>query len=87
MGTLRNLKKASARKLLSPFSSLLDVKQTTAVCIMGSALNNHNETQTGSDLWYNINKRSKHTKINAGVKKALYNCVLHHAQVVKSKIY
>ena len=39
-----------------------------------------------SDLWYSIHTQREHTKINASVKKTLYNQVLNHPQVVQSPI-
>ena len=35
-------------------------------------------------LWSSITKRKGHTKINAQVKKSLYNWILQHPQVVQS---
>ena len=37
-------------------------------------------------LWYSIQKQHIHNKINECIKKALYKCIIHNPQVVRSPI-
>ena len=75
LGVSVTLKNPSARELLSQFSLLLNIKQQNSVHRMGDSQRKRNITRTGSDLWSSIPKRRGNTKINACVKRALYNWV------------
>ena len=86
VGTLGIINNPSARTLRGKYLTLLDVTQKTAVHRLVSAEENRKAMQTDSYVWYSIQKRRGHTKINESVKQALYNWVLHHTQAVKSKI-
>ena len=57
-----NLNNPSARKLLSQFSEVLNVKQHNTVCIMGTDKRNPKSIRTDSELWYSINNWILHTK-------------------------
>ena len=82
--TLETLKNPGARKSLSQFLELLDVKK--AVRILGAPKTERKAIRKGSDLWSSIRNQRGNTKINSCLKQALYSWVLHHLQVVHSPI-
>ena len=71
MGRLGTTKKSSARKSLSPFFALLDVKQKTVVRILGASKTKCKAIRTISSLWYSINNQIWYTKTKASVKQVL----------------
>ena len=80
------VKKCSARKSLRLFTEVLDVKKKAAVRRVGAARSKNKATRAGSMSWSRIKKRKVHTKINAQVKKYLYNWILQHSQALKSPL-
>ena len=78
-----SMKNPSAQKSLRQFSETLDVKHKTGVGRLGKARANLKAIITSNVLWSNISKRSGHAKMNRNVRKALYNWIIHHTQVVQ----
>ena len=86
VGTLINMNNTSKRKFLSQFLELLNVKQNNSVHRLGSAKKNHKEIRTDSALWSIITKWRGHIEINACVKQAMKNWVLHYPHAMQSPI-
>ena len=53
---------------------------------LGYAKTKFKATRTGNILWYSISTQKVHTKINEQFNKAFYDWVLHHPQVVQSRL-
>ena len=63
----------------------MDVKKSDVRRVGASKLK-HEAIIAGSMLWSSIPKNKGHTKINEQGNKYIYNWILQHPQVVKSKI-
>ena len=82
VGTLGTMKNISTRKSLSQFMELLDSKQKNMSAYW--ELLKQSASKSGQAVFYGILFRSvQDIKINANVKQALNNWVLHHSQVVQ----
>ena len=78
-------KKPSAIKSLHQVSEVSDVKQKTSVHMLGSAKSKRTYIRSGDMFRYSITNRQVHKKIER-VKKDFYDWVIHHTQIVQSKI-
>ena len=66
-------KKHSARKPISNFSDIFDVKNKITVLQLGSAKKKHKAIRKGAYLWPTKTNQKGHTKINAIVKQDIYD--------------
>ena len=80
------VKYSSARKSLHQFSESFDIKPKTDVLKFCADRSKQNAIISVSMLWSGILKRWVHSKINQQVKKALYDCILQHHQVLQFPI-
>ena len=80
------VKKTSARKSLCMFTNILDVKKKTAYCRVGSAKSRRKEIKYVNRPYALKQNQKERSKISEQIKKYLYNCIMHHPQVVQSPI-
>ena len=78
--------KSSARKSLCLFTNILDVKKRTATRQVGADKSKSKEIKFRNTPWALKQKRKGDLNINDQIKKSLYNCIMHHPQVVQSPI-
>ena len=76
------VKKPSARKSLCMFTKALDVNKKTAYRRVGASKYKRKAIKYGNTPWSLKQKRKRQSKINEQIKKSLYNCIIHHPQVV-----
>ena len=77
------VKKPSARIALCLFTNILDVKDKTATCRVGSAKSKRKAIKYRTTPWALNQKLKGNSKINDQIKKSLYNCIVHNPQVVQ----
>ena len=70
------------RILLSKVSELLDVKLKTSVHILEADKKNCKKNRKGTSSCYTIKIFKVCTQINASEKESMYDCIIHHPQVV-----
>ena len=80
------VKKPTARKSLCLFTNILDVKNKTATCRVGSAKSKRKEIKSETIPWALKPNLKGNSRINYQIKKFLFNWIIHHPQVVKSPI-
>ena len=80
-------KKPSARKSLHLFTNILDLKNKTAICPVGSEKSKRKEIKVGTTLWKMKTKRKGNSKINNWINNSLYNWIILHSHIVQSPIF
>ena len=78
------VKKPSAQKLLCIFTNILDVNQKNDYRQVGAAQYKRKAIKYGSTPWEL--KQNREIKISEEIRKALYNWIIYHPQVVQSLI-
>ena len=80
------IKKPSARKSMCLFTNILYAKNKTANCRVGAAKYKRKAIISGTTPWVLEPKQKLNSKINDHINKSHYNWIMHHPQVVQSKI-
>ena len=68
------------------FTNVLYVKKKTAYRQVGAAKSKHKAIKFRNTPWELKKKRKGHSGISEEINKSLYNCIMHHPQVVQSTI-
>ena len=80
------VKKPSARKSLCMFTNILYVNKKTDYRQVGAAKSKRKAIKYGNTPFAFKKKRKGQSKISEEIRKSLYNCIIHHPQVVQSPI-
>ena len=80
------VKKPRAKESLCMLTNILDVKSITANRRVVAAKSKHNTIKYGNKPCALKQKRKGDSKIYEQIKKSMYNCIMHHPQVVQSPI-
>ena len=81
------VKKPSAIKSLCLFTNIFYMKNKTAIHWVGSAKPNRTAIKSLTMMWALKPKQKVNSEINNQIKKSLYNCIMHHPQVLQSPIF
>ena len=84
---LTPVNKPSARKSLCIFTDILDVTKKNDIRQVGADKSNRKTSKPGTTPWTLKPKRKGNSKINNQINKSLYNCIMHHPQVVQSPTF
>ena len=68
------------------FTNILDVNKKTDYRRVGADKYKRKVIKYGNTPWVPKQKRKGHSKISEEIRKSIYNCIIHHPQVLKSPI-
>ena len=68
------------------FNNVLYVNKKTAYRQVGASRSKRKLIKYGNTHWELKQKLKGHSKVSEEIRKSLYNCIIHHPQVVQSPI-